>query len=311
MGRSRLNICLEAVIQIEGNIEWIRNQLHNLKIYVPMELIEKQVCEFLVKDESIIIKCNVPSNKSKLDETKFDEIFTREVVERKLYEQEFRVRLHDIFISLQIANPKCVEFKQISLFSNKRRIPTLYYNSLNTPPMLELLEEPFNSLYKTLDFIVVWEWLKKQQEFWVEVPSTNFGRFLNYVRYIYYDSGILSPLWLSMALESLLVKNQSFAKFQMAGKLYELLKDYFSREEIKKYVNRLYELRSKIAHGNLNLYRPTLIHDAMKEVEHLDNNLISNNSFGIFSVIFCLQFMITNNLNKLEFEEDISYTVKN
>lgn len=305
-----MSLCLEAVIQIEGDQEWIKNQLHNVKIDVPMGIIENQEFEFLVKDKSIIVECNIPLNKSKLDDKEFDETFTREVVEPLLYRDEFRVRIHDIFICLQIAKPNCVNFKEISLYSNKREIPMSFYNSLHAPFVLEIYEEPFYRMYKTLDFTVVWEWLKKRQEFWVEVPRTNFGRFLNYVRYIYYDFGVLSPLWLSMALESLLVENQSFAKSQMTGKLYELLKSNFSREEIKAYVSKFYKLRSKIAHGNLNLYRPTLIHNATKEVEDIDNELISNNSFGIFSVIYCLQFMIENNLEHFEFKEDIIYTIK-
>ncbi|MFJ8531675.1 hypothetical protein [Bacillus sp. NPDC094106] len=305
-----MNLCLNALIKIRGDFKWIRNQLHKTKVYVPMGIIEDQLFEFFVKDNFIIIKCNIPLNQSNLEEKDFDEIFTREIVETKLYEQEFRVRLHDIFISLQIAKPNCIDFTNISLYSNEREIPTLYYNSLFSPYALEDTEEQFDNIYETLDFIVVWEWLKKQQEFWLEVPSTKIGRFLNYVRYIYYDSGVLSSLWLSMALESLLVENQSFSKSQMTGKLYELLKEHFSREEIKKYVNRFYELRSKIAHGNLNLYRPTLIYDAIKEVANLDDKLILNNSFGISAVIFCLQYMIIHNLQTLEFEEDISYILK-
>ncbi len=303
-------LCLEAVIQFKGNKEWLKNQLHNVKIDVPMEIIENQEFVFVVKEKSIIIKCDIPLNQSNLDDKEFDETFTREAVESLFYRNEFKVRIHDIFICLQIAKPNCVNFNEISLYINKRKVPTLFYNNLHTPFDLEMYEEPFRRMYETLDFIVVWEWLKKQQEFWMEVPQTNFGRFLNYVRYIYYDSGVLAPLWLSMALESLLVENQSFAKSQMAGKLYELFKGNFSIEEIKVYVNKFYKLRSKIAHGNLRLYRPTLIHDALKEVEDIDNELISNNSFGIFSVIYCLQFMIMNNLNRLEFKEEIIYTIK-
>lgn len=305
-----MKLCLEALIQIGGNLEWIRNQLNELKIDAHMELIEKQDFKFLVKENSLLIKCDIPINKSKLKGNDFDEIFNQEKVETFIFEQEFKVRIHDIFIALQIANPGCVEFKNISLYTNKRVRPTVYYDSLHTPNMVESLEGPFDTLLRILDFTLVWEWFNKQKEFWVEVPSTNLGRYLSFVRYIYYDSGMLSPLWLSMALEALLVENQSFAKSQMTGKLYELLKKHFSIEEIREYVSKFYKLRSKIAHGNLNLYRPTLIHDATKEVAELDNNLILNSSFGMFSVIYCLQYMVMKNLKELKFEENISYTVK-
>ncbi|HBJ1650197.1 TPA: hypothetical protein LA460_002386 [Clostridium botulinum] len=286
--------------------------LNNINIEIPFSNLSDMVT-LIVKsifNNSIIIEAEVFYEEPKCGDEDLKFFKTKENMlnfYKKLLLYEFEVRINDLFIALQIAQPARIDFLKIRLFQDEIESKPLYYEKLITPALASITIESNNRVH-TVDFLEVWNWLIKQNDFWCEVPEDKIGIFLNYFRYFHYDSSPLAFMWISMALESILVTN-NFQKSQLKGKLKVILKEQYSEAEIDRFVNSFYDLRSKIAHGKQRLFRPTLLHDALSTVGKVDKVFWENGEFGYVALISCIHMMIRTNRSNLEFKESIIYTL--
>ena len=128
-----------------------------------------------------------------------------------------------------------------------------------------------------------------------------------YLRYFHYDKSPLAYMWLAMALEAMLVTSDKFQKSQISGKLKVLFKEFYNEIDMNKFVEEFYQLRSKIVHGKQRLFRPTILHDALKTVEKLDGIFSKNGIFAYKAIIFCIQYMVNTDKDELKFKEEIRY----
>lgn len=304
---------LRAEIDIRYNYN--RDEyLNNINIEVPFSELSNMMTLNIksILNNRIIIETEVFYEEPKCGDEDLKFFKTKENmlnVYKQLLLDEFEVRINDLFVALQISQPARVDFLKIRLFQDEIESKPLYYEKLITPAFASIAIESNNNIVKTLDFLNVWNWLIKQNDFWREVPKENVGIFLNYFRYFHYDSSPLAFMWISMALESILVTNARYSQSQLKGKLKVILKEQYNEVEINKFVKSFYDLRSKIAHGKQRLFRPTLLHDALTAVEQVDKVFLENGEFGYLSIIACIHIMIRTNRSDLEFKEEIIYTL--
>ncbi|MCM3747902.1 HEPN domain-containing protein [Paenibacillus pasadenensis] len=267
-----------------------------------------------IDEETMLVDAHYPIDARKFENSDFDEIFTKEAVTRLIYSNEFNVMIHNFYLVFQIADPAGFEITNFKIFIDGYDTEFVFRERLLNPFSVENLvnrENQFARLINRIDIISVIDWLKGLKDFWTEIALSKTGTSINYLRYFYEDNGPLNCLWLCMALEALLVTNQNFSKNQIYGKLrYFIDEEEIDSKTLQKLVENFYSFRSKIVHGKLNLYRPTMIYDASKEVNTLEDSMISNESFGYLALRVCLHTMIGNNIHDLDFEERIVYSLK-
>lgn len=321
-----MNIKLRAEIEFKDNYKlpgwgwvdapnWLLENFNKLKVKIPFTDMDEDI----LKQYDLYIESNLTHITL---ETNVDIRYTYYEKElgvvyneandpyKKIVLHEFEVRINDIFIALQIAQPARIDFMEIKLFLDEYEFSPLYYKNLRYPGITWIALDWGNynkEIIKNMDFAKVWNWLLKQKDFWNEVPEDKMGIFLNYFRYFHYDRSPLAYMWLSMALESILVTNEKFSKSQISGKIKVLFQQFYNESDINKFIEEFYQLRSKMAHGKQRLFRPTILHDAIEAVEKLDKVFFKNGTFAYTAVIFCIQFMINTDRIELEFREEIKY----
>lgn len=312
---------LKAIINIDEKSHFIYHtvdQWRNLNyVELPILLGERDFISYLkVIDNQLNVELTIPLGKMDLPDeelTKAAKWFnwtkseTRLYFEKLLYVEEFEVRLHDIFLALQIAAPAEVNFVKMDIFQDGELVKNKFHDQLVTPEFALCGVEDYDSMINTVEFIKVWQWLRLVKDFWMETPNSKTGVLLNYFRYFYYDKPPLAILWLVMALEAILVTNQSFSKNQIVGKLSVLLNNKLTQEKIKDLVEELYNLRSKIVHGKQRLFRPTMLNDGLSNVVELYCKIANNGAFAYAAVINCIHYMVLHNVQNLNFTEKLVY----
>ncbi|WP_252254340.1 HEPN domain-containing protein [Clostridium sp. ZBS12] len=297
--------------------EWLTKNFSNIDLEIPLTDIYTNSIKNLyfniqnVRDY-INIEAEIDLEENRITKEDLQFFKTREVMEqtyKRILCDEFEIRINDIFLALQISQPGRFDFLKIRLFVDNIEKETSYYNKILTSAITENIRIYSNKTIKTVEFNKVWKWLTEQKDFWNEVPDDKVGIFLNYFRYFNYDKSPLAIIWISMALESILVTNEKFSKSQLNGKLKIILDRYYTDDEVDKNVNYFYKFRSKIVHGKQRLFRPTILHDALDSVAKIDEELSKSGEFGYIAMILCLHLMIEKNSNDLKFNEKIIYTL--
>lgn len=224
--------------------------------------------------------------------------------------QEFAMRIFDLFMAIQLSNPGAIDFYSIKVTKEDNEQFVYSSNKLNNPVYTSLdfqVDKDQLAFYHTIEIDRVWEWLKKFNDFWIEVPKTSLGIALNYFRYIFYEESPLNIVWLFMAVERLLVENGKFAISQIRGKSFALLNHYGLNSFSKKDIDGFYKFRSKIVHGEQRFYRPTVQYDALDDVTSIDENILLYGRMAHQILLVCFRYLIENNKYNLDFEEIIEY----
>ena len=228
------------------------------------------------------------------------------------------MRLFDLFLAIQISRPGEIDFKNVKIYKNNSSNTNdinicSYYKRISNPAFttIEFLDnESAQKYYHQFDFEQVWCWLNNFDEFWSEVPKTKTGKALNYIRYIFLQDSAMNIVWIIMALESLLVENQTYSKNQLYGKISTLHKYYHIEPFSKKQFDDFYKFRSKIVHGEQMFYRPTLHFDGLNDVKIIDNKIERYGRMAHEMLLLCIRYLIENNKYELSFEEIIEYKLK-
>jgi hypothetical protein len=310
MGMTHLQAKLSVRIS-----DFLYKQLDNAKFNIYMDEVGHVDYHFSFLDgETLILDAHYPVDAKRFENSDFDEVFTKEACTRVIYRDEFNVMIHNFYLAFQMADPAGFEITNVTILIDGYDKKFVFTKRLLNPFSVENLvdeESRFAGLINRIDINRVINWLKGLKDFWDEIAPSKIGISINYLRYFYEESGPLNCIWLCMALEALLVTNQNFSKNQIYGKLrYFISEEDIDSKTLQKLVDNFYSFRSKIVHGKLNLYRPTLIHNATKDVDLLEDLIMSNESFGYLALMVCLHYMIKNNTHNLDFEEEIIYKLK-
>ncbi len=305
------------IVQLKAKIKYRKHQMNN-KFYeefarkvllIPSDHYKlKNKLEVLSDKESLTISMSVDLSKNIAEFGEEDDVFNRISVGSALSKQEFQSHVFDIYFAIQLSYPGLIDFSDINFYLNNVEYG-YYYNKLINPTFfsVEFLEEDMSFYYQDIAFDDVWEWLMGFEDYWIETPRTSLGRAINYLRYVFFEASPMSVYWSFMAVESLMVTNQSFSKSQIQGKT-KALTDYYKYDEIQQNkIKSLYKFRSKIAHGQQVFYRPILQHDALKDVERIDLEIDSAGRLTHVILLMGIQYLILNKIYCLEFNEIIKY----
>ena len=144
----------------------------------------------------------------------------------------------------------------------------------------------------------VWDYVTKKTNILKAFSKTEIERAINAFSYIfsrhYIDNVPVSLFWTISGLEALYVRGEVGITQQLNDKIQVFLGDI---KEDKKRLKKLYNYRSSLVHGGLNIP----INDSLFEDEKYQTELYDMNAFAATVLVATLQKIIINDMNELTF----------
>lgn len=148
---------------------------------------------------------------------------------------------------------------------------------------------------KTLKISEVWEWASAQKGFMEGFGGGPTGRALNALTHLLRPVGIIDEgtelFWSLVGIEALYTKGSSGIQEQVREKSQLLLGP---QDSYKKEITRMYDLRSRFVHGDLN-FSGAHPSEAIGEYAHEQNQqLIKSVNLARAMLVSTLQILVTN-----------------
>lgn len=213
----------------------------------------------------------------------------------------FEKSIIDLIIALNIASPGVIRTLNgvISLDGNKHK----FFKQINNY-LWEASQQARNIGWPTissLNFLDVWKWLLSVPGFIDGFGKGKTGRALAAFSYLFSksDNFFERMIWSIIGLESLYGESSISIRKQLLDKTEVVIG---SRAKYKKNIGKMYDLRSRYLHGDVDFPARHFIFDAMSEYEQFLRDI--SNAEATFSAVLVatLQEMIKRNIYELTFK---------
>ena len=219
----------------------------------------------------------------------------------KHYIKIFEKSIVDLIIALNIASPGVIRTLNglIALDGNKYK----FFKGINNN-LWEATQQARNIGWPTissLNFLDVWEWILSVPGFINGFGKGKTGRALAAFSYLFSsnDNFFERMIWSIIGLESLYGESSMSIRKQLLDKTEVVIG---SRTKNKKNIGKMYDLRSRYLHGDVDFPSRHFIFDAMSEYEQFLFD-ISNAELTFSAVLVAtLQEMIKRNIYELTFK---------
>ena len=152
----------------------------------------------------------------------------------------------------------------------------------------------------------VWEWMRTSCVIKDGVGTDSMGRALSALSHLtsesLNDSSSIELVWILLGLEALYSKGNVGLKEQLLAKTEPILG---RRIENKKAFGAVYDFRSRLIHGDIDIPMRFTSHDAVPAFEEFQSELSRNESIALAALIATLQFMTARNLRSLVFKYEL------
>jgi hypothetical protein len=152
-----------------------------------------------------------------------------------------------------------------------------------------------------------WTWLRTSGALVDGIGVGRLGRALSAVSHLtsstLTESSSIDLVWLLLGLEALYSKGNVGLKEQLLGKSEALLGP---RLENKKAFGLVYDFRSRLLHGDVDLPLRFTEYNAVKKYEDFWEELTKNEDVALAVLLATLQWMATNSVTELNFEYALS-----
>jgi hypothetical protein len=154
-----------------------------------------------------------------------------------------------------------------------------------------------------VDFSCGWNWLHRSEALVDGIGVGRLGRALAALSHLTATSlnttSSIDLVWILLGLEALYSKGNIGLKEQLLGKSEALLG---KRTENKKAFGSVYDFRSRLLHGDVDLPLRFTEFDGAKKYEDFHTELARNEDLALAVLIATLQWMMANNTTSLKFE---------
>lgn len=218
------------------------------------------------------------------------------------------LEIHNFFLVANIAFPGALSTqKGISFIANKKyeEIEGFYaedlYGALVTA---ERLKWPKLLRVSILD---TWNWLNSSNIIESGLGKNSLGRalaaFSQLTKGSFAENSTLNIIWALLALEAIYTKGNIGLKEQLASKTEVLLG---KKEENKKAFGKMYDFRSRLVHGDIDIPLRYSLYDGTLEFENFHMDLYESSHIAIATLIATFQKLIKNNWKGLEFKYSVN-----
>ena len=218
------------------------------------------------------------------------------------------LELHNFFLIANIAFPGALTVSNgISFISNNKfnKIEDFYAEDLYLA--IQTAEKLKWPKLQQISILEAWDWLKNSNSLIDGIGKNSLGRalaaFSRITKESPSDDSTLDIIWALLGLEALYAKGNVGLKEQLVAKTEILLG---KKEENKKAFGNMYDFRSRLVHGDIDIPLSHSPYNASPEYENFHQDLGQSGEIAIATLIATFQIMIKNNWNELEFNYTVS-----
>jgi hypothetical protein len=217
--------------------------------------------------------------------------------------REFHSFFMDLYLALSIAHPGAIYFWECWQFANESFLRGEHGAMTSFDFARERAEKLKWPEIHTLNMLDAYEWLTKVPGFSDRRGVGPVGRAIAALSYLIKmkskDENELSLVWALLGLEALFGQGNVGLKAQLLEKSEALLGP---RHENKKVFGKMYDFRSRLLHGDVDLLYQHNLHDADPAYEKIWDELYECEQLATAILLSTLQNLCRRNSYSLEFE---------
>ncbi|OME84221.1 MULTISPECIES: HEPN domain-containing protein [Paenibacillus] len=159
--------------------------------------------------------------------------------------------------------------------------------------------------FKSVTIDQVLKWLNNQQGFLDGFGGGKVGRALNAIVNISFKHETSSPeslFWAMIGLESIYTSGKSGLLEQVRDKSQTLLG---KQDKFKKILNRMYDIRSRFVHGDLDFATPNYLYDS-DELEKYQSDICEAQQIAVAVLLCTIQELVIQNWNGVSFNYSVA-----
>jgi hypothetical protein len=216
----------------------------------------------------------------------------------------FNQRCRDLFLCLTIAKPGVVRLSEGALYVNGRFLKSIdgIYSTLDEA-IIYVREEIGWPDVKSLPIKKVWDWMAKFEGLRHGIGEGKIGRAIAALSYLASDvslaSNDLDIVWALMGLEAIYCHGNSGMMNQLLEKGQMLLGPINNR---KRVVRDMYNLRSRVLHGNLDLPVSYSCYEGHPQYDRFHLGIYTASLLAQVMLVVTIQQLIERNLLEVKFK---------
>ncbi len=218
------------------------------------------------------------------------------------------LEIHNFFLIANIAFPGALSTERGISFIAKRKYEEI--EGFYAEHLFGALESSKKLKWPKLSSIGVldaWNWLNSSNVIENGIGKNSVGRALAAFSQLTTESSsedsTLNIIWALLGLEAIYTKGNLGLKEQLVLKTEVPLG---KREENKKAFGQMYDFRSRLVHGDIDIPLRYTPYDGASEFENFHSDLYESSDIAIATLIATFQKLIQNNWKELEFQYSIS-----
>lgn len=214
----------------------------------------------------------------------------------------FERRIYDLIIAINIAWVGSLDADEGALYINNvfRKRTNKIWAELNW--VYKFSEEKGWPILHKLCIKETWNWINSRNGYLHDLGGTPLDRALSAFSYLFHNNGNfiadMDIFWTMVGIEALYTNNSTAIKEQIISKCQVVLGN---QVHYKKIFKGMYDLRSRLIHGDLNFPGNFFIHDGTKEFDTYFSKISDASLMAKAILIATFQQMIINDLEILEF----------
>jgi hypothetical protein len=220
---------------------------------------------------------------------------------KHLIVHEFKFQVINLLILSNIARPGGIKTREGLVFLDREKyesFPSIFSIHRESLDDIKTLKWP---VYKSLDLLDVWQWIEGKKISFRSHSKTKVDRALNAFTYLFKDSLeniVFDLFWSLIGIEALYCTSKDGISEQIYEKVQLVLGPV---TESKKKVKSMYNFRSRLIHGDLNI-PPNYFEYEDEDEEKFQEELFDATILAVAILTVTLQELIVKNESELKFK---------
>ncbi|KFC38228.1 hypothetical protein FF18_15860 [Elizabethkingia anophelis] len=294
---------IREILSLSNTLTFEISVLGEFQIEIYLENIIPQKNEF--HNQLLVFQVIIPNDYKKVPIQRNNSNF--EITEdehRLMFESlmihDFRAKLHNFLLITNIAKPGVIKAKRGEIFMNEKLIDFSYpITSIHRESLSDIKKIKWPT-YLNLKYIDAWNWFKENKFSFERFSRNGSERAMNaFTNLFQEDSNYLAfdLFWSLIGIEAIYCKGKENLSEQIFTKTQVLLGEM---SDYKKRLKRMYEFRSRLIHGDLDIPPNNYDYDDENDI-NFNEELYEATSLAVAILTVTFQRMIEMKKNTIEF----------